>query len=69
MNYGRLRKRTHEPSSLLEILRGTTTHAPRVYLDVCVGLGKNIPDLVDSRLQFSVLEDRSGVLGWVWNHG
>ena len=58
----KLMKQTHEPVSL-KILCRTTTHVPRMYLDVEVGLCVNIPDLVDSRLQFSVLEDGRGFVG------
>jgi hypothetical protein len=68
MNHN-LAKRTHEPVSLLKILGRTTTHVLRVYLDIDVGLGENVPDLVNSWLQFSVLEDRRGLVGRVQGHG
>ena len=62
-------KRTHKPISLLKIPGRATTHAPRVYLDVDIGLSENVPDLVNSRLQFSVLEDGRGFVGRVRVHG
>ena len=68
MNH-KLVKRTHEPVSLLEVLGRTTTHAPRVYLDIDVDLSENIPDLVNPRLQFSVLEDGGRPVGRVQGHG
>ena len=68
MNY-KLVKQTHEPVSLLKIPGRATTHAPRVCLNVDVGLCENIPDLVNPRLQFSVLEDGRGFVGLVRVHG
>ena len=68
MNH-KLVKQTHEPVSLLKIPGRTTAHAPRVFLDVSVGLGENIPDFVNARLQFSVLEDGRGFVGRVLGHG
>ena len=62
-------KQTHEPVSLLKILGRTTTHVPRVYLSVEVGLGENITDFVNSRFQFSVLEYGRGFVGRVLGHG
>jgi hypothetical protein len=63
-----LAKRTHESVPLIKILGRTTAHAPRVYLNIDVGLGENVPDLVNSRLQFSILEDGRGLIGRVQGH-
>jgi hypothetical protein len=60
----RLRTRTHEPVSLLEVSGGAAAYGPRVSLDVNPGLGENVLDLVNPWLQFSVLEDRRGGHGW-----
>ena len=64
----RLQKRTHEPPTPLKVLGRATAHAPRVYFDIGECLSKNILDLVDSWLQFPILEDRRGVAGWA-QHG
>jgi hypothetical protein len=68
MNYN-LAKRTHEPVSLLKILGRTATHVLRVHLGIDVGPDVNIQDLVNSRLQFSVLEDGKGLVGRARGHG
>ena len=38
-------------------------------MDIEVGLGKKVPDLVDPWLQFPVFEDRRGVAGRAQEHG
>ena len=38
-------------------------------MDIEVGLGVKVLDLVYSRLQFSIFEDRRGVSGRVESHG
>ena len=48
---------TYEPPSLSEISCRTTTHAPRVYLDIKESLSVNVLDLVGPWLQFSIYED------------
>lgn len=58
----------YKASSFFEIFGGTTTHFPCVYLNVEVGLGVNILDLVDSWLQLPAFEDRRGVTGRVEGH-
>lgn len=49
-------------------MSGATTHDPRVYVDIEIGLSVNVLNLVDPRLQFSVLEDGAGVAGRVQFH-
>ena len=58
-----LRRRTYESSSLLEILGRAAAYGPRMYLNINPGLGENVLDLVNPRLQFSILEDGRGVTG------
>jgi len=41
----------------LEVLGRTTTHLLRVFVDIGMGLCKNVLDLIDPWLQFSVFED------------
>jgi len=48
---------TYEPPSLLKSPGRTTTNLSRVFMDIEVGLRVQVLDLVDPRLQFSVLED------------
>ena len=64
----RPRKRTHQPVSLLNVLGRTTTHLPRVFLDIEVGPRVKILDLVDSWLQSSVFEDGRGAGMQVRSH-
>ena len=40
---------------------------PRVDLDIDVGLGNDILDLVDPWLQFPIFEDGQGAVSWI--HG
>ena len=49
--------------SVLEVFGGTTAQFLRMSVDVEVGLGMNILDLLDAWLEFPVLEDRRGVAG------
>ena len=42
---------------------------PRVHLDIDVCLGVDVLDLVEPWLQFSVFENRKGVVGRVQGHG
>jgi hypothetical protein len=53
----RVRKRTHQRVSLLNVLGRTTTHLLRVLMDVEVSPRIKVLDLVYPRLQFSVFED------------
>ena len=58
-----LRMRTHEPISLLKVSGRAAAYAPRLYINISPGFGTNILDLVNSWLQFSILEDGRGVAG------
>ena len=60
---------TYKPSPLFKVFGGATTHFPRMYRNVEVGLTLDVLDLVDPWLQFSVLEDGRGVAGRVQSHG
>ena len=44
-------------------------YLPRVHLDIDVGLGDDILDLVDPWLQFPIFEDIERVTGRVQGHG
>jgi len=60
---------TYEPPPLSKIVGGSTTHAPRMYLDIEEGFSVDVLDLVDPRLQFSVSEDGRGATGRARVHG
>lgn len=63
VRYTNLRQqtRTYEPISLLKVSGRAAAYGPRVVLGINPGLGVNVLDLVNPRLQFSILEDRRGV--------
>ena len=62
-------KWTHETPSLTEKCGWSTAQISGVLLDVHECLGEEILDLVDSRLQFSALEDRRRAIGRALGHG
>ena len=66
--YLRLRMRTHEPISLLNVSGRAAAYSPRLCIDINPGFGGKVLDLVNPCLQLSVLEDGRGVSGWSLSH-
>ena len=58
----------HKPPPFSEVLGGTTTHFLRSYPDAEAGFILDALDIVDPWLQFSVLENGSGVARRVQDH-